>query len=91
MGLCVDGGVHAWGVHSQVRQHSVFAACAPGTMPTAKLLCEPGATATHPTQANLTSRVLACPPSSCLSRGCPGHEFATKGLQVNKSNNPDLS
>jgi hypothetical protein len=25
--------------------------------------------------------VLACPPASCLPRGCPGHEFRKKGIQ----------
>ena len=25
-------------------------------------------------------QVLACPPAACLDVGCPGHEFATKGL-----------
>jgi hypothetical protein len=64
-----------------VRQHSAYGACPLGTMPTAELLCEPGAGATHPLQGNLTSRVLACPPAACLSRGCPGHEFDAKGLQ----------
>ena len=28
----------------------------------------------------MTSRVLSCPPASCLAAGCPGHELAVKGL-----------
>lgn len=29
---------------------------------------------------NLTAHILACPPSQCLSFGCPGHELLVKGL-----------
>jgi hypothetical protein len=63
-----------------VRQHSVYARCAFGQQPTAEVLCEPGAAAMDAEDGNLTARVLACPPASCMDRGCPGHEFASKGL-----------
>jgi hypothetical protein len=63
-----------------IRQHSQYNRCAGGQLPTAESLCEPGASAWDLEDGNLTPRVLACPPTACLERGCPGHEFAAKGL-----------
>jgi hypothetical protein len=40
-----------------------------------------GATAVDAQSGDITDAVLACPPASCLPLGCPGHEFAAKGLQ----------
>lgn len=34
--------------------------------------CELGATAASASDGDLTSRVLACPPTSCLGTACPG-------------------
>lgn len=67
-----------------VRRYSSYVACAPGVVPLEDVLCEPGAEAEDPEDGNLTSRVLACPPASCLSKGtgCDGHQFAKKGIQV---------
>ena len=58
-----------------------FDRCPDGVVPTESFLCELGARANNSKGDNLTSSVLACPPASCLEFGCPGHEFATKGLQ----------
>ena len=49
-------------------------------IPSANKLCDPGAVAFDAEDGNLTAKVLSCPPASCLDRGCPGHEFALKGL-----------
>ena len=57
-----------------------FDRCPPGVAPSESLLCERGAAASDAEDGNLTARVLACPPAACLDRGCPGHEFVTKGL-----------
>ncbi|KAK3268689.1 hypothetical protein CYMTET_22821 [Cymbomonas tetramitiformis] len=64
-----------------VKQHGTYMACAVGEEEQADVLCEPGATAHDDEDGDLTSKVLACPPESCLSTGCPGHEWASKGLQ----------
>ena len=58
-----------------------FDKCPDGVVPTRGFLCELGASANNSKGNNLTSAVLACPPAACLEFGCPGHEFATKGLQ----------
>ena len=47
--------------------------------------CEAGVLAfTHAgadnASADLTARVLACPPAACMPLGCPGHELASKGV-----------
>jgi hypothetical protein len=55
--------------------------CAAGQDQTAETLCELGATATDDQDGNLTHKVLACPPDSCIAAGCPGHEFQRKGLE----------
>ena len=47
-----------------------------------RLLCEPGVVARDVEDGDLTSRVLACPPTECLRFGCPGHEFVVKGAQL---------
>ena len=38
----------------------------------AALQCELGATASSASDGNLTSAILACPPTSCLGSNCPG-------------------
>ena len=38
----------------------------------AAVLCELGATAISASDGNLTSMVLACPPTACLGTACPG-------------------
>lgn len=57
-------------------------------------LCEEGPTAHDPEDGDLTARVLACPPESCLWQGCPGHEFSEKGalraLQALRGRAPGL-
>jgi hypothetical protein len=83
----------------RVRRGSSYGPCASGTSPTAETPCEPGAIATDPDGAaasdsdssvrgplDLTSEVVVCPPSQCLSKGCSllelrKHYFAVKGLQ----------
>ena len=55
-----------------VIQGSSYAACSSGVLPTAAASCELGATAISYTGANLTSRVVACPPASCIQTGCSG-------------------
>ncbi|KAK3289237.1 hypothetical protein CYMTET_3328 [Cymbomonas tetramitiformis] len=62
-----------------VRQHDAYTACPDDE--THSMLCEPGATAIDDEDGDLTSTVLVCPPDSCLSVGCPGHTWATKGMQ----------
>jgi hypothetical protein len=82
-----------------VRRGSSYGPCASGTLPIAEAPCEPGAIATDPDGAaasdsdssvrgplDLTSEVVVCPPSQCLSKGCSllelrKHYFAVKGLQ----------
>lgn len=44
------------------------------------ILCESGPVAYDQEDGDITHRVLACPPTSCLARGCRGHELHTKGL-----------
>jgi hypothetical protein len=65
----------------EVRRFSAFAACAPGVMPKEDAPCELGADATDSSGVDLTAAVLVCPPAECLSIGCPGHQFATKGVR----------
>ncbi|KAK3274903.1 hypothetical protein CYMTET_16937 [Cymbomonas tetramitiformis] len=66
-----------------VKQHSEYRECREGEELNSggELLCEPGATANDTEDGDLTARVLACPPESCLGSGCAGHEWQTKGLQ----------
>lgn len=64
-----------------LKKGTPFDRCEEGTEPTVTALCELGANATDAEDGNLTSKVLACPPESCLAYGCPGHEFEVKGLQ----------
>ncbi|KAK3237339.1 hypothetical protein CYMTET_52578, partial [Cymbomonas tetramitiformis] len=63
----------------EVKQHQVYAACAPGQP--VDDLCEPGAVAYDQEDGDLSASLLACPPASCLDIGCPGHEWAKKGLE----------
>jgi hypothetical protein len=67
--------------YMEVRRFSVFAACAPGVMPKEDAPCELGADATDFSGVDLSPAVLACPPVECLTTGCPGHQFAAKGLR----------
>eukprot|EP00775_Hariotina_reticulata_P011535 gene11535-11678_t len=81
-----------------VRRGSSYGPCASGSTPTAEAPCEPGANATDPDGAagpdssavrsplDLTSEVVVCPPSQCLTKGCSllelrKHYFTVKGLQ----------
>ncbi|KAK3250934.1 hypothetical protein CYMTET_39709 [Cymbomonas tetramitiformis] len=64
----------------EVKQHDTYEKCAQGEEDRAEVLCEPGASAADAEDGDLAARLLACPPASCLSYGCPGHEWATKGL-----------
>ncbi|KAK3271972.1 hypothetical protein CYMTET_19706, partial [Cymbomonas tetramitiformis] len=64
-----------------VKQHQVYRMCAnEEERDSASLLCEPGIIASDKESGDLTARVLSCPPSDCLSRGCPGHETVYKGI-----------
>ncbi|KAK3233264.1 hypothetical protein CYMTET_56422 [Cymbomonas tetramitiformis] len=65
----------------EVRQHQVYAACVEGDAKNAEVECEPGVAAYDTEDGDLSSQVLVCPPSSCIAVGCPGHEWAIKGLQ----------
>ncbi|KAK3270208.1 hypothetical protein CYMTET_21381 [Cymbomonas tetramitiformis] len=65
----------------EVRQHQVYAACAERDAGNAEVECEPGVAAYDTEDGDLSSQVLVCPPSSCIAVGCPGHEWAIKGLQ----------
>eukprot|EP00854_Cymbomonas_tetramitiformis_P008806 gene8806-10440_t len=71
----------AAGSYVSVAQYSEYSQCAAGSEPTAASPCESGATAMDDEDGDLTGSVLACPPAACLDVGCPGHEFATKGVQ----------
>ncbi|KAK3250155.1 hypothetical protein CYMTET_40451 [Cymbomonas tetramitiformis] len=64
-----------------VRQYSAYEACAAATAPEEDALCDPGVTVEDAEDGNLTAAALSCPPDSCISTGCPGHEFRAKGLQ----------
>ena len=74
-------------------QGSPYVACSPGQQPTTGQLCELGATAAGGGSttssgsgggalgtANLTARVLACPPPACVGVLCPQALFAAQGL-----------
>ncbi|KAK3281361.1 hypothetical protein CYMTET_10848 [Cymbomonas tetramitiformis] len=65
----------------EIKQYQSYAKCAAGVAPSKDELCELGAEAEHLVDGNLTATVLSCPPDSCLSTGCPGHEFVAKGLE----------
>ncbi|GAX85510.1 hypothetical protein CEUSTIGMA_g12926.t1 [Chlamydomonas eustigma] len=67
------------GTSVNVYQNSSYKACAWKQQPTAQVLCELGAVATGPGGVNVTSQVLACPPSECLPYGCMGYEFSRVG------------
>jgi hypothetical protein len=79
-----------------VRRGSSYTPCKSGMLPAADSPCEPGANATDPdglqqiggstSAADLTDRVVVCPPAACTSRGCSPvelrrHYFSAKGLQ----------
>lgn len=59
-----------------VQAGSSYERCGEG----AELACEGGVLALDPEEGDLSRRVLACPPDSCLPFGCPGHEFEAKGV-----------
>ena len=49
----------------------------------AAVACEEGPIASDAEDGGqMTTRILACPPDSCLWQGCPGHEFAEKGAHL---------
>ncbi|KAL0024068.1 hypothetical protein WJX79_002467 [Trebouxia sp. C0005] len=64
----------------QVKQGHSYAACSTEQTPTSALLCELGATAISASDGNLTSKILACPPTSCLDLSCPGYLFTEQGI-----------
>lgn len=81
-----------------VRSGQDYRVCTDGVPPTVDSPCEPGATAFDPdglaaaagsngsTALNLTSRVVVCPPTKCISSGCSPselqrHYFVNKGLK----------
>ncbi|KAK3262154.1 hypothetical protein CYMTET_28973 [Cymbomonas tetramitiformis] len=64
-----------------VRQHQTYEACVEEEDQLSTVLCEPGAMASDAQDGELSSHVLACPPTSCLNKGCPGHEWTYKRLQ----------
>lgn len=64
-----------------VRRYSSYGACAPDQTPTEDAPCDLGATSVDSVDGDITAKVLACPPRECLSTGCAGHEFATKGVR----------
>lgn len=51
------------------------------TSDTTGRVCESGPVAYDEEDGPIPDRILACPPDECLKRGCPGHEFYSKGLQ----------
>ncbi|KAK3282301.1 hypothetical protein CYMTET_9956 [Cymbomonas tetramitiformis] len=66
----------------EVKQYAAYEACSEEELQQnrSSLLCEPGANATDDQAGDLTAKVLSCPPDSCLSTGCAGHEFVKKGM-----------
>eukprot|EP00884_Botryococcus_braunii_P013490 jgi/Botrbrau1/22141/Bobra.0206s0065.1 len=64
----------------QIKQGFPYKACTEGQQPNETWKCELGATAHDSNNVSLTQRILACPPSSCLSKGCPGYEFSKQGI-----------
>ncbi|KAK3237082.1 hypothetical protein CYMTET_52818, partial [Cymbomonas tetramitiformis] len=64
----------------EVKQHGTYEKCAERGEDRAEVLCEPGASAEDAEDGDLAARLLTCPPASCLSYGCHGHEWVTKGL-----------
>lgn len=83
-----------------VRRGQPYSVCADGVPAAADTPCEPGATAMDPdgllaavdsggngsTALNLTSRVVVCPPTRCITSGCSPqelqrHYLTSKGLQ----------
>ncbi|DBA80580.1 TPA: hypothetical protein ACH3X1_007841 [Trebouxia sp. C0004] len=64
----------------QVKQGHSYQACSTGQSPTSAVLCELGASAISASDGNLTSVVLACPPTACLGTACPGYRFVEQGI-----------
>ncbi|KAL0024407.1 hypothetical protein WJX79_011128 [Trebouxia sp. C0005] len=64
----------------EVKQGYSYEACSTGQSPTSAVLCELGATAISASDGNLTSVVLACPPTACLGTACPGYRFVDQGI-----------
>ncbi|KAK3288012.1 hypothetical protein CYMTET_4499, partial [Cymbomonas tetramitiformis] len=65
-----------------VKQHALYVACGGGNEAGGvQALCEPGATAADEEDGDLSASVLSCPPDSCREIGCPGHEWAAKGIE----------
>ncbi|KAK3233701.1 hypothetical protein CYMTET_56024 [Cymbomonas tetramitiformis] len=66
----------------EVKQHARYAACREEDEGSgAPTLCEPGAVANDTEDGDLSAAVLSCPPISCRHLGCPGHEWAAKGIE----------
>ena len=83
----------ALGAYLDVAKGITYDVCAAGVEPTVEQPCELGATAAAGEDSNLTSRVLVCPPASCVTSGvgCSGHTMAQKGLQVRGSSLPSAA
>eukprot|EP00892_Ulva_mutabilis_P001791 jgi/Ulvmu1/11612/UM008_0013.1 len=84
--LPVNHAPRLWLPEGQLAQVSVqagreYGRCAADGGAGVGVQCEAGVAAVDPEEGDLTARVLACPPESCLPLGCPGHEFESKGLQ----------
>ena len=62
-----------------VMSGQVYRACSPAD---SGMICESGVVAVDDEDGDLSARVLSCPPASCLAFGCPGHEFAVKGADL---------
>ncbi|GAX77705.1 hypothetical protein CEUSTIGMA_g5148.t1 [Chlamydomonas eustigma] len=68
------------GISVNVPQGSSYQLCAPGVVPTASALCDPGVTASDVVDGDLLSKVLLCPPANCGSTGCSGNGLLEKSL-----------
>ncbi|KAK3262721.1 hypothetical protein CYMTET_28429, partial [Cymbomonas tetramitiformis] len=69
------------GAFVAVGRNNPYAACTAGETPSEARLCEPGVMAVDDNDGDVTNKVLSCPPQECLEVGCPGHEFAVKGIE----------
>ncbi|KAK3240317.1 hypothetical protein CYMTET_49839 [Cymbomonas tetramitiformis] len=70
----------------EVKQFATYVSCTEDTT----ILCDPGAVAQAGDGADLTNAVLVCPPKSCLSTGCAGHELVGKGIQACLNTSSDV-
>ena len=59
---------------------ATYTMCASDKLPSDYAPCDQGAIAHDDIDGNLTGALLVCPPESCMSFGCPGHELWRKGV-----------